>query len=229
MDEEIDRRTPAEGAASGSGGSGADAELAAQAEAEAIVEATKEASLVELFGTPARADVIEELRPVREAAAAAIGDPARLRRGPSSAVLAATLFLIGSTILSVSFMLTRGGLALPVASPQPTDVALASPSSSVTNSTPPPAPTATPGASPTPRPTPRTTPSPTPDPRLALLEPCPGTPDCYIYTVQTNDRLAKIAVRFGVPFDTILELNPWITDPNVIHPGDEITLPPPGP
>lgn len=198
MDDDTDRRGP------GAGGSGIDPE------------------------PPVSDDVMDALRPIREAAAVAIDRSERPRRGPSSAVLAATLFLIGSTILSVSFMLTRGGLALPVASPEPTEIAIASPTAGP-SAVPTPEPSATAGPTATPRPTPRPTPSPTPDPRLALLEPCPDKPDCYIYIVQTNDRLAKIAVRFGVPVDMILELNPWITDPNVIHPGDELTLPPPGP
>ena len=229
MDDDIDRGSPGTGPPPEPGGSGVDPELAERAEAEAIVEATEEAVVVDAE-PDAPGDIMDALRPVRQAAAAAIGAPERPRRGPSSAVLAATLFLIGSTILSVSFMLTRGGLALPVASPEPSEVAVASPTAGPTGApTPIPGASTTPGATATPRPTPRPTPSPTPDPRLALLEPCPDTPDCYLYTVQTNDRLAKIAVRFGVPFDTILELNPWITDPNVIHPGDEITLPPPGP
>jgi LysM domain len=60
--------------------------------------------------------------------------------------------------------------------------------------------------------------------RLALLEPCPGRPDCYVYTVRPGDNLTSIGLFFGVPFDTILRLNPWIGDPTTIHKGDRIVL-----
>ena len=60
--------------------------------------------------------------------------------------------------------------------------------------------------------------------RLALLAPCPGRPDCYVYTVRAGDNLTSIGLFFGVPFDTILRLNPWIRDPTTIHEGDRIVL-----
>lgn len=223
--------------------------LAARAEHEARQEAEEEAALEEAAAAPVDAplgrrrsarrgghppvpaELMEDLREVRVAAAAALGDgnaPAEpASRGPSAAVLAATLFLIGSALLSVSFMLTRGNLDVPGASPSPSQGAIASPTplSSPTEG-PSPAPTSAP--TPSVEPTLSATPSPTPNPLLALLEPCPDKPKCYIYTVKTDDRLTRIASRFRVPLDTILELNPWITDPNIIHPGDKITLPPPG-
>jgi len=203
--------------------------LAARAEQEAEEEAALEAAAGEP-SAPVPAELMEDLREVRVAAAAVLGQDvasAGPRRGPSAAVLAATLFLIGSALLSVSFMLTRGNLLVPGASPSPSGVAIASPTPPASSA---PSPTAEPTSAPSPtaEPTAATTPSPTPDPLLALLEPCPDKPDCYIYTVKTNDSLARISRRFGIPVDTILELNPWITDANIIHPGDEITLPPPG-
>ncbi len=45
------------------------------------------------------------------------------------------------------------------------------------------------------------------------------------YTVVAGDHLFRIALRFNTTVQAILNANPWITDPNLIHPGDVITLP----
>ena len=201
---------------------------AARAEADAAREADAEVAQGPEPAAAVGDELIEDLREVRVAATAAISrDPTLGSRGPSAAVLAATLFLIGSALLSVSFMLTRGGLSIPIRTPEPSAAAIAT--------TAPPSPTPTPAPEPTPEITPAITPvptaarpTPTPDPRLALLEPCPGVPDCYLYTVRKDDSLGRISRRFRIPVDTILELNPWIVDPSIIHPGEVLTLPPPG-
>jgi hypothetical protein len=218
---------------------GARAEAEAAREAEAEVAAVPDAGPIRdpagstptLPIAPTRGDeLIEDLREVRVAATKAIGPTKRYverPQGPSAAVLAATLFLIGSALLSVSFMLTRGGLSIPIGSPEPSTIAIATATPPAV--TPTPQPTATPAVTPAPtaEPTPAP-PTPTPDPRLALLVPCPDKPDCYLYTIRTDDSLGRISRRFTIPVDTILELNPWITDPSVIHPGEVLTLPPPG-
>ncbi|MGI5839991.1 MAG: LysM peptidoglycan-binding domain-containing protein, partial [bacterium] len=60
---------------------------------------------------------------------------------------------------------------------------------------------------------------------------CP--PGSFAYTVQSGDTLFTIAQRFGTTVSAILAINPQITDPNVIFPGQVIcvptTSPPPPP
>ena len=45
-----------------------------------------------------------------------------------------------------------------------------------------------------------------------------------IYTVQSGDTLSDIAVTCGVPLSTIEQYNPQITDPDLILPGEQISL-----
>lgn len=46
------------------------------------------------------------------------------------------------------------------------------------------------------------------------------------YTVQSGEWLQLIATRYNTTVDAILALNPQITDPSTITPGQEILLPP---
>ena len=62
--------------------------------------------------------------------------------------------------------------------------------------------------------------------RYALLEPCGDAPDCWIYTIRAGDNLVSIARYFGVPFDTVTELNPWTRTTELVA-GQELRLPPP--
>jgi len=58
-------------------------------------------------------------------------------------------------------------------------------------------------------------------PQARQARPCPG----FIYVVQPGDSLFTIAQRFGTTVDAILAVNPQITDPDVIFPGQRICIP----
>ncbi|MBO8127541.1 MAG: SafA/ExsA family spore coat assembly protein, partial [Firmicutes bacterium] len=55
--------------------------------------------------------------------------------------------------------------------------------------------------------------------------PPPKTCTGFIYTVQSGDTMFRIAQRFGVSLDALIEANPQITDPNRIFPGQRICVP----
>jgi hypothetical protein len=185
-----------------------------------------------------------------------LGEPAAAaaRNGPSVAVIGAALALAVAASLSVGFLLVRGGFDLTLASPTPSQLAVVvdtpgpttisvaatpSPTPSPTDSpqptdspSPPPSTPPSPVASPSPTvaPTARPTPKPTTAPlsnRYQFLTKCPSTPNCWIYTVRAGDNLRSIVNWFGVPYDTVLRMNPQITDPTLIRAGDKIRMPPP--
>ena len=55
----------------------------------------------------------------------------------------------------------------------------------------------------------------------------PWRPGGSTYIVQRGDTLGGIAMMYGVPFRTLLWVNPQIWNPNVIYPGQVINLPAP--
>jgi hypothetical protein len=164
-------------------------------------------------------------------------------RWPRPAMVVATGVLAAAIVFAIGFAALRGGLDRSLgqapaasvsvtASPAPpgsggpgtsseasAGPTTASPSAGVA------AASATPSI-----PSPRTSPSAAPSPdRMALLTPCPDQPDCYQYRIHRHDNLRGIAAFFGVPYQTVLDLNPQIKNPSLIHVGQIIILPPPGP
>ncbi|MEO8207579.1 MAG: LysM domain-containing protein [Chloroflexota bacterium] len=147
--------------------------------------------------------------------------------------------LVLTAAAAISFVAATGGLQLPTSPPaagavasngpsvepsiEPTASPLATPQITADPTT---APTRTPTPTATPVPEPTATPAPTSD-RYAVLTPCPSKPDCYLYTIKQYDNLQRIARYFGIPYETVLAMNPWIRDPSTIHPGDVLELPPP--
>ncbi|MEJ2349632.1 MAG: LysM peptidoglycan-binding domain-containing protein [Anaerolineales bacterium] len=52
-----------------------------------------------------------------------------------------------------------------------------------------------------------------------------STNDPITYVVQPGDNLARIAQAYGTTVNAILALNPQITDPNLIYPGEVLQIP----
>ena len=161
----------------------------------------------------------------------------RVGRRPTPLVIAGAILVVAA-VFAFSFVSLRGGFGL--ASPSPSAVAgsstgpVASPSLVISpppSAIPTPTPSSTPTPSPTPTPTPTASPSPSPTPSPSVpaayqgLKPCPGTPACYLYRVQSGDSLTKIAAKFGITIAALKKANPEITDPSLLHVGDRIRIP----
>jgi hypothetical protein len=169
----------------------------------------------------------------------------------TGAIFGAILILIASSAASFAFVLSRGGLEIPVASPgvnaaavppsvtappptttavqpssqpspQPSPSAVPSVGPSVEPSQPP---ASLPPTKPTQRPAATPTPRATSD-RFALLDPCPDKTNCYIYTVRAGDNLYSIAHYFGVSLSRVYQLNPWAKTAG-IRAGQKLILPTP--
>lgn len=46
-----------------------------------------------------------------------------------------------------------------------------------------------------------------------------------LYIVQPGETLTAIALRYSIPVSALLQFNPQITNPNLIYPGQIITIP----
>jgi hypothetical protein len=153
-------------------------------------------------------------------------------RSVTPAIVIAVLIFVASLATSVTWVVAEGGLTLPSrgpgsaagqGSPGPAS-ASAGPSTRPSPSATP-APTVVAVAPPTAPPASSPAPSPTSD-RYAVLEACPDRADCYRYTVRRGDNLWSIARWFGVPLDTVYDLNPGLRTTS-LTPGTELTLPTP--
>jgi hypothetical protein len=164
---------------------------------------------------------------------------ARRATTPRPALLIATGTLGAAVVLALAFAAFRGGLNPSFGgAPAGSALAAATPVASAAHGVPSATPAAsgavspasgTPTASMTGSPS-TSSPSPAVSPdRLALLTPCPGLPDCYQYKIRRHDNLRGIASFFGIPYQTVLDLNPQIENPSLIHVGQVVILPPPRP
>lgn len=117
---------------------------------------------------------------------------------------------------SQEFALAPSQTTSPATSPstQATPSALPSPSTFQTATPNPP----TPPASPSPSLNPSPTLSPSPEPTVPPAQ-LPAT-----YTVTSGDTLISIARKFGLSLASLIRLNPQIPNPNLIYPGQVITI-----
>jgi LysM repeat protein len=50
-------------------------------------------------------------------------------------------------------------------------------------------------------------------------------PDGMYYTVQPGDSIFSIANEFDIPVETLVDANPWIPNPSLIFPGEQLCIP----
>ncbi len=64
-----------------------------------------------------------------------------------------------------------------------------------------------------------------PNAPAAAVGSTPSTGQPIRYTVQSGEWLRAIALRYGTTVDAIMAINPQITDPDRLSPGQEILIP----
>jgi LysM repeat protein len=162
-----------------------------------------------LAATPARTS------PRRAQAAKAADQPPRRRRRAVLSLVAAAIVVV--VLVAVGREALRqpagaGGTQVPTSSLS----AVASP-------------TLAPSPTPSPSPAPSPTAVPTPTGAPTARPPGTATPTPNVYVVRPGDTLTQIASAFGIALKLLEDANPQITDPDVIHAGDHVTIPTPTP
>ena len=66
--------------------------------------------------------------------------------------------------------------------------------------------------------------SPIPTPETPITPEAPENSGTIVYTVMSGDTLSEIARDYGTTVNSIVALNPRITNPNLIYPGQQITI-----
>ena len=139
-----------------------------------------------------------------------------------------TADLITRAILPIASSIFPEGDPLGLAILQPSDTPLPPTQTPTPTNTPTQTPTSTPTITATPLPTdtppPTATPTKEPTKPPAPTQKPPDPPAATTYTVQRGDTLFRIATRFGVDLQTLINTN-HITNPSVIHAGLKLTIP----
>ena len=183
-------------------------------------------------GAPDEAPRAEDILRARVLGAEAPAQPASARARLTPATLVALVLLVVSAGASLTFVLARGGVALPTTTPSRGPVAGASTSPSAPSAQPASptvaatsAPTTTAPSTVAPTTAPTSRPSPTSD-RYAVLVACPNVLACWTYTIRAGDNLVSVANWFGVQLATIYEMNPGLRT-TTIRAGLQIRIPTP--
>ena len=66
--------------------------------------------------------------------------------------------------------------------------------------------------------------SPIPTPETPTTPEAPENSETIVYTVKSGDTLSEIARDYGTTVNSIVSLNTFITNPNLIYPGQQLTI-----
>jgi LysM repeat protein len=174
--------------------------------------------------TPARSPAVpmESARPATAVRTTRRATPAPAERRRRRALVPVAALVVVLLVLAVAGGPTLRALVGGAATAAPSGTQLAvQPTPTATSSLE----TASPTPAPTPTPTATAEPTPTPSP------PPGGTPfpTPQVYVVRSGDTLWQIALRFNIDLRLLEAANPHIEDPNVILPGEQVTIPTPTP
>lgn len=66
--------------------------------------------------------------------------------------------------------------------------------------------------------------SPIPTPETPTVPEAPENSETIVYTVKSGDTLSEIAKDYGTTVNSLVSLNTFITNPNLIYPGQQLTI-----